>query len=72
VDPGYDRNMGDTTYSFAACLEFGDEQGLIDYLRHPLHERLGQAFWRCCERSTVTEVRTVDIGSSGAQSELAR
>lgn len=71
TDIGYDRNMGDSTYEFAACIEFDDDDGLKQYLEHPLHNSLGEMFWRYCERSVVTDIRTVDISAPGADSELA-
>ena len=48
--------MGDTTYEFAAILEFDDQAGLVAYLNHPSHEALGRAFWEVCRSTVVVEV----------------
>jgi len=56
IDPGYERSMGDTTYLFAAVLEFTDQAGLIAYLQHPSHDELGRQFWEVCQSTTVIEV----------------
>lgn len=66
VSPGYERSMGDTTYEFAAVLEFADRDALVSYLRHPAHSELGAEFWRCCERTVVSEVQLEDIRSDSA------
>ena len=60
VSPGHDRNFGDATYSFSAVVEFDDSKGLIDYLRHPQHAKLGRLFWLHCARTVVLEVEAVD------------
>jgi hypothetical protein len=56
VDPGYSRSMGDTTYQFAAVLEFENQTSLVAYLTHPSHHQLGRAFWEVCESTVVIEV----------------
>ena len=61
IDAGYERQLGVTAYQFAAVLEFDTRAALLDYLHHPLHERLGQLFWDLCERSIVLEVETRDF-----------
>ena len=71
VDAGYPRQMGETTYEFAAVLEFTGEQELRSYLNHPLHVRMGEMFWKCCERSIVSEVRSVDLGDASVVDSLA-
>jgi len=60
VDAGYQRNFGDTTYKFAAILEFADQAGLVAYLNHPIHEELGRAFWEVCASTAILEVEFVD------------
>jgi hypothetical protein len=64
------RQMGDTTYEYAAVLEFADESGLMAYLHHPLHVHLGEMFWKCCDRSVVSEIRSVDLSNDAAVSKL--
>ena len=58
VDPGYARSFGETTYTYAAIVEFSDQKGLVDYLTHPLHQELGTLFWEACERTAIVEVET--------------
>lgn len=60
VDPGYDRSMGDTTYQFAAILEFEDHDALMAYLTHPRHQELGRTFWLNCDRTVISEVEMAD------------
>lgn len=61
IDSGGARNFGDNTYQFAAVLEFADADGLIAYLRHPLHRELGRLFWEFCGAAVVMEVESVDV-----------
>jgi hypothetical protein len=63
IDAGYERELGVTAYQFAAVLEFDTPEGLLEYLHHPLHERLGRLFWDLCERSIVTEIETRDFAA---------
>jgi hypothetical protein len=63
IDPGYDRNMGDTTYDFAAVLEFGSEEGLLRYLGSRDHADLGRLFWETCESTIVLEVEAFEAPS---------
>lgn len=72
VDPGYGRRFGDTTYEFAAVIEFESRSALVDYLLDPRHQELGRLFWESCERTVVSEVEYVDLGSQGAVEELVR
>jgi len=60
VDLGYERPLGDSSYEYAAVLEFDDEAGLVQCLTHPLHERLGRLFWENCASSVISEVEFVD------------
>jgi len=60
IDAGYARYFGDKTYEYLAILEFEDSQGLVAYLRHPLHERLGRLFWEMCESTVIAEVDLID------------
>jgi hypothetical protein len=71
VDPGYSRSLGDTTYEFAAVLEFDDRSALLSYLADPRHHELGKLFWRCCERTVVSEVEYVDTSDESAADKLA-
>ena len=46
IDPGYSRSLGESTYQYAAVLEFESRQGLVEYLNHPLHEEIGRLMGR--------------------------
>lgn len=63
VSSGEPRNFGDMAYEFAAVVDFEDRSGLVDYLRHPLHQALGELFWRYCGSTVITEVEMVDATS---------
>jgi hypothetical protein len=52
--------MGETTYEFAAVLEFQDAAALTGYLQHPMHHELGRLFWDNCEKTVVSEVEYLD------------
>jgi len=60
IDAGYARSLGPDRFDYAAVLEFDDRAGLVAYLRHPLHQDLGQRFWRLCERTAIVEVDLID------------
>jgi len=61
IDAGYQRSLGETTYTYLAVLEFDDEAGLIQYLTHPDHRLVGKLFWDLCESTSVFEARADDI-----------
>lgn len=71
IDAGYDRIFGDTTYEFAAVLEFDGPESAVSYLASPDHAELGRLFWECCERTVVTEIDVVDLSSESAVDLLA-
>jgi hypothetical protein len=71
VDPGYARSLGDSTYKYAAVLEFESADGLVSYLNDPKHEVLGRLFWQYCERALISEVEWIDVGEADAASKLA-
>jgi len=60
-DAGYQRGLGDTTYSYLAVLEFDNEAGLVEYLTNPGHRLIGKLFWELCESTSVFEARGDDI-----------
>jgi hypothetical protein len=72
VDPGYGRHLGDSTYEFAAIIEFESRSALVDYLVDPRHQELGRLFWESCDRTVVSEVEYVDLASRNAVDELVR
>lgn len=67
VPPEYSRSMGETTYEFAAVLEFQSTQQLVEYLNHPAHRQLGRLFWDYCGAAVVMEAEMHDV----LRSELA-
>jgi hypothetical protein len=71
TDPGYDRSFGETTYRFAAVLEFDDEAGLLEYLNHPTHRALGALFWEICEATAIVEVEALRLGDDDLSGFLA-
>jgi hypothetical protein len=66
VNAGYERSFGDSAYEYTVVLEFSDQDGLIQYLRHPLHERLGHLFWENCQSAVISEVELVDAADGDA------
>ena len=52
----YESKIGDTTYSYAAVVEFDDMAGLMHYLDHPTHVRLGHLFWQLCQNTVIVDV----------------
>ena len=71
IDPGYARSIGDTTYKYAAVLEFGSADGLVGYLNDPKHDVLGRLFWQYCERAVISEVEWIEVDAADAASKLA-
>ena len=61
VAPEYARSMGETTYDYAAILEFTDNQRLTEYLNHPAHRLLGRLFWDYCGAAVVMEAEMWDV-----------
>ena len=61
IDAGYERSFGETTYQYAAVLEFDDEDGLIEYLKHPKHQELGGLFWKFCDSTAIVEAEMYSL-----------
>ena len=72
IDAGYGRNFGDMTYQYTAILEFSDEPALIEYLRHPLHDKLGRRFWELCASTVIVESDSMDIRDDGVVDFLSK
>lgn len=53
--------IGQTTYHYAAVIEFEDEDGLRLYLSSPFHKDLAAMFWQFCESTVILDVDAVDI-----------
>ena len=64
-DAGYERVFGDSTYQWAAILEFRDEDRLGAYLRSAAHAEIGRLFWEVCDSCVVSEHLMID-GRSGS------
>jgi hypothetical protein len=52
--------IGLSTYSVAAYLEFKDHQALEDYLQDPLHREFAGSFWSCSEETAIADAEMVD------------
>jgi hypothetical protein len=59
-------SSGQTTYSFAAILEFDSTEALDLYLKHPRHVEFAQLFWKLCAATLIVDVRLVDLSSADA------
>jgi len=55
IGVGYETKVGYQTYSYVSVVEFRNVQALMDYLEHPLHQRLGQLFWQYCDRTLIVD-----------------
>ena len=55
INAGYSRHLDNSTYPFAAVLEFDTPDDLVKYLRKPEHQTLGRLFWEYCDGTVVTE-----------------
>jgi Stress responsive A/B Barrel Domain len=60
IEAGYPRSFGEKTYQYIAIFEFADAEALKQYLKHPLHQRLGRLFWELCESAVVIEAAMQD------------
>ena len=58
--PGYEQAMS-TDYSYALIAEFDDREGLIAYLRHPAHHKIGHHFTASAERSLAYDYEMQDV-----------
>jgi hypothetical protein len=58
--PGYERMMLED-YSFAAIIEFDDEAGLVEYLRHPSHQSIGADFTIAAQRGLAYDYEMEDV-----------
>lgn len=63
IDAGYGRSFGDSTYDYAAILQFRGRSELLAYLQHPLHADVGRRFWQVCEATVVFEGELFDLKS---------
>jgi hypothetical protein len=65
IDAGYARSFGDSTYDYAAVLQFSDRDGLLRYLQHQDHRELGRRFWEVCQATVVFEGELFDVKRIG-------
>jgi hypothetical protein len=63
IEAGYGRSFGDSTYDYAAILQFRGRSELLAYLQHPLHADVGRQFWQVCEATVVFEGELFDLKS---------
>lgn len=57
--PGYEQAMS-AAYDYAAIVEFDDHDGLLAYLAHPAHLRIGEHFTASAEASLAYDYEMVD------------
>jgi hypothetical protein len=62
------NEVGSTTYSFGAILEFGTKEDLRAYVADPRHDELRRLFWDMCEGTLIADVDLVDVQSPTADS----
>lgn len=55
-----EQNIGTSTYSFLAILEFADHAALQRYLDHPVHQELRRLFWETCQSTIIADADLVD------------
>jgi hypothetical protein len=67
LDVAYEEN-GRWTNLFIGMFEFESRSSLMAYLKHPLHERLGELFWKVCESTTIVDVEMQDVGVASVAS----
>jgi hypothetical protein len=59
VGAGYAQKVGGPTYEYVAIIEFSDRAGLLSYLNHDAHRRLGELFWKACEATAIIDAETM-------------
>jgi hypothetical protein len=60
VGAGYLGGFGETTFEYAAIIEFEDRAGLLQYLAHPAHAELSALFWKSCESTAILDSEEFD------------
>jgi hypothetical protein len=55
-----------------AILEFANRERLVEYLSHPLHDKLGRRFWELCASTVIVEADSMDARADGVVDFLAR
>ncbi|HET9371703.1 MAG TPA: Dabb family protein [Vicinamibacterales bacterium] len=66
INAGYARHLDNSTYPFAAVLEFESADALVKYLVKPAHQTLGRLFWEYCDGTVVTEFESEELGNVDA------
>ena len=56
----YAQELGQTTYSHAAVLEFADRDSFVKYLEHPSHAAIGRQFWEACQSTFILDLDMLD------------
>ena len=57
------QNVGASTYSFAAILDFADRDALDRYLQHPSHDELRRLFWQGCQATVIADAAMFPLAS---------
>jgi hypothetical protein len=58
--PGYEQSMT-ADFAYVAIIEFDDQGGLQDYLRHPSHAALSRHFAALGERTLAYDYEIADL-----------
>ena len=58
--PGYEQSMT-ADFAYVAIIEFDDQRGLQDYLRHPSHAALSRHFATLGERSLAYDYEIAEV-----------
>lgn len=61
--PGYEQSMT-RDFSYAVIIEFDDQAGLEEYLRHPSHAALSRHFATAGEQALAYDYEIVDAGET--------
>jgi hypothetical protein len=59
--PGYEQSM-EADFTYVALIEFDDQRGLEEYLRHPSHTTLSRHFAALGERTLAYDYDVSDVG----------
>jgi hypothetical protein len=69
--PGYEQAMAQG-FDYAAIVEFDDREGLLAYLTHPTHLRIGEHFTASAEASVAYDYEMVPARSASGLGEPDR
>jgi hypothetical protein len=61
--PGYEQAMAEA-FDYAAIVEFDDREGLVAYLIHPAHLRIGEHFTASAEAALAYDYEMVSASDA--------